>query len=91
MKINCIVPVYNTSRYLRKCLNSILHQTHKDFKIYIVNDCSTDKSKTICEKYAARYPDKITFINKDKNEGVDKARFDALHNILSDNKIAGGG
>lgn len=85
MNISCIVPVYNTSKYLRQCLDSILHQTYKDTEIIIVNDCSTDNSPAICQEYAQRYPNKIVYINKEDNEGVDKARIDAINYLLSRN------
>ena len=85
MKISCIVPVYNTSKYLKQCLGSLINQTHRDTEIIIVNDCSTDNSASICQEYAQQYPDRVVFINKAVNEGVDKARFDAINYLLSCN------
>ena len=46
-----IVPVYNAEKYLKTCLNSIINQTCKDFELILVNDGSTDKSKSICEEF----------------------------------------
>lgn len=83
MKINCIVPVYNTSRYLKKCVCSLLNQTYEDINIILIDDCSTDNSGTICEKLKIKYPDKITYIKKEINEGVDKARLDGINYLLS--------
>lgn len=85
MKISCIVPVYNVERYLRKCVNSLLNQTYKDIEIVLINDVSIDKSGEICQQFADKYPDKIKYINKIKNEGVDCARFDAIRYILATN------
>ena len=52
--LSVIVPVYNTSRYLRKCLDSILGQSLRDFEMILVNDGSTDDSGEICAQYAAK-------------------------------------
>ncbi len=41
-KVSVIVPVYNASGYLGKCVDSILSQTYTDIEIVLVNDCSTD-------------------------------------------------
>lgn len=43
-KISIIVPIYNTSRFLDECINSILKQTYKNLEIILVNDGSTDDS-----------------------------------------------
>lgn len=89
MKISCIIPVYNTSRFLKKCVDSVLNQTYTDYEIILVNDCSTDNSADICRKYQALYPNKIFFIDKPINEGVDKARFTGLYHVLQTNKCGG--
>lgn len=49
--ISVIVPVYNVEPYLRRCLNSILEQTHRDLEILIIDDGSTDGSGAICDAY----------------------------------------
>ena len=46
-KISIIIPVYNTSKYLKKCLNSVIDQTYKNYNVIIVNDGSTDNSLDI--------------------------------------------
>lgn len=86
MTISAIIPVYNTAKYLRKCIQSVLNQTYKDFEIILVNDASTDNSLSICKEFANKYPN-IRLIDKTINEGVDKARFSALELI----KKFGGG
>ena len=50
-KISIIVPVYNTKKYLRKCLDSLVNQTFKDIEIICVNDGSTDGSEEILKQY----------------------------------------
>lgn len=80
MTISVIIPVYNTAKYLKQCIESVLNQTYKDFEIILVNDASTDNSLEICEYYTSKYPN-IKLINKIINEGVDKARFTALKSL----------
>lgn len=72
IKYSFIVPVYNTEKYLKKCLDSLVNQTYKDFEIIVVNDGSTDKSSSIISKYQKKYKN-IIVINKE-NEGLSMAR-----------------
>ena len=51
-KISIVIPIYNTEKYLEKCLNSVVNQTLKDIEIICVNDGSTDKSMDIVNKFA---------------------------------------
>ena len=68
MLFSICIPVYNTSKYLDECLQSVLCQTEKDYEIVLVDDGSTDASGTICDRYAAQYP-QIRVIHKE-NEGL---------------------
>ena len=52
MMISIIVPVYNSEKYIDRCLDSILNQTYKDLEIVLVNDGSNDQSLKILENYA---------------------------------------
>ena len=71
MKVSVIVPVYNVSNYIIKCLDSIVNNTLKDIEIIIVNDGSTDDSiKKVCERYD---DSRIKIIYK-KNGGLASAR-----------------
>lgn len=70
--ISIIVPVYNTEKYLRRCLDSIVVQTHRDWECIIVDDGSTDGSASICDRYASK-DNRFKVIHK-KNEGVSTAR-----------------
>lgn len=63
-----LVPVYNTSIYLCKCIDSILNQTFKDYEIILINDGSSDDSGMICDEYAQKYSF-IRVIHKE-NEGL---------------------
>lgn len=66
-KFSIIVPVYNTEKYVKRCLDSINSQSFKDYEVIIINDGSTDNSSDIISKY----PYKI--INQE-NQGLSMAR-----------------
>ena len=71
-KISIIVPVYNSEKYLDKCINSILKQTYKNIEIIAINDGSTDGSYEKLKSYAKR-DDRIRVFNQD-NKGSTEAR-----------------
>lgn len=52
--VGIVIPVYNTKKYLRKCIESVLNQTFQDFRLVLVDDGSTDGSGQICDAYAAK-------------------------------------
>ncbi len=54
MKISIVVPVYNTSKYLEECVDSILAQSYSDIEIILVDDGSTDNSGELCDKLAEK-------------------------------------
>ena len=56
MDISIVVPVYNTEKYLRKCIDSIINQQNVSKEIILVDDGSTDSSGNICKEYASKYP-----------------------------------
>lgn len=69
-KVSLIVPVYNTAKYLRKCIDSILNQTLKEIEVIIINDGSKDDSENIIKSYK---DERIIYIKKE-NEGIGKTR-----------------
>ena len=71
-KVSVIIPVYNTEKYLRECLDSVVNQTLKDIEIICVDDGSEDSSLTILEGYQAR--DKRIKVLTQKNQGSGPAR-----------------
>lgn len=70
--ISIIVPVYNTEKYLRRCLDSIVVQTYRDWECIIVDDGSTDGSAAICDEYDKK-DSRFKVLHKE-NEGVSAAR-----------------
>ena len=72
-KVSIIIPVYNASRFLTRCLDSLVNQTLKEIEIICINDGSTDDSSIIIKKYVKKYPSKVYLYNI-KNSGPGYAR-----------------
>lgn len=70
--IDIIVPVYNAEKYIACCIESILHQTYKQYNLILVDDGSTDISGEICDNFAAK--DRRILVIHKKNQGVSSAR-----------------
>ena len=74
-----IIPVYNTEKYLRRCLDSLVNQTFNDIEIIIVNDCSQGNCKEIIEEYQKNNLNKnIKYIRNDENLGSAWSRLNGL-------------
>lgn len=71
-KISIIVPVYNTEKYLVKCLESLIHQTFENIEIICINDGSTDTSLEILKNYESM--DKRIRIIEQDNKGLSETR-----------------
>lgn len=78
-KLSIIVPVYNTSKYLKKCLDSVLNQSFKDFELICVDDGSTDNSFAILQEYS-----NYAKILQKPNGGLSSARNYALDRATGD-------
>lgn len=74
--VSVIVPVYNTEKYLKKCVDFIRNQTYQNLEIWLVDDGSTDSSGAICDEYA-QLDNRIHVIHKE-NAGQGVARNTAL-------------
>lgn len=93
VKISVIVPVYNTEKYLSKCINSLVNQTLKDIEIIFIDDGSTDNSKNIIQEYA-KNDKRIKYFYKEnggqataRNLGLEKAIGEYILFIDSDDFI----
>ncbi len=92
-KISLIVPVYNVSKYLNKCIDSILKQTYKNLEIILIDDGSTDESPQICDEYAKKdqrirvYHEKNKGLSATRNQGIRVSTGEFLAFIDSDDTI----
>lgn len=72
-KVSVIIPVYNTEKYVERCLDSVCNQTLKDIEIICINDCSADNSFGILQEYAQK-DSRIKLIDLKENKGAGFAR-----------------
>ena len=92
-KVSVIVPVYNTSKYLDKCIKSIVRQTLEDIEIIIINDGSTDNSQKIIDKYVKKYKNIKSYVKDNgglsdaRNYGIERANGEYFAFIDSDDYI----
>ncbi len=92
MKFSVIVPIYNSEKYLKKCLDSLVNQTFKNIEIILVNDGSTDNSEDIIKQYLK--DKRIIYLKKEnggqasaRNLGLSKAKGDYISFIDSDDYV----
>ncbi|HEY9059399.1 MAG TPA: glycosyltransferase [Pseudobacteroides sp.] len=90
MLLSVIVPVYNTEKHLKKCIESILGQTYKQLELILVDDGSQDKSGEICD-YFANTDGRVIVIHREnagvsasRNLGIDIAKGDYITFVDSD-------
>ena len=87
-----VIPNYNNGSALESCLNSILSQSFRSFKIVIVDDCSTDNSIDIAKRFAEMYPDMVfltsteerSYSGKARNLGIDFNKFTSKYTWFID-------
>lgn len=76
-----VIPLYNKQDFIATCIQSVLNQSFRDFEIIIVNDCSTDNSLGIVEKF--NHPE-IKIVNHDFNQGLSASRNTGIKNSSSE-------
>lgn len=93
MKISVIIPVYNVSNYVEKCVKSVLQQTYEDLEIILINDGSTDDSydkiKSLSEKYTnlVIHSQQNKGLSATRNKGIELSTGEALFFLDSDDWI----
>lgn len=97
MKVSIIIPVYNVSEYIERCLNSVIAQTYTDLECIIVDDCTPDDSIEKCERLITQYNGLIEFrilhhehnrgLSAARNTGTEAARGEYIYYLDSDDEI----
>ena len=82
LKYSVIVPVYNTEKYLDRCISSIVSQSFEDYELILVDDGSQDWCPGICDNWA-RKNEHITVIHQE-NGGLPVARNSGLDVAIGD-------
>lgn len=83
--VSVIVPVYNTEKYLKYCVDSILNQTYKNIEVILVDDGSTDSSAVLCDEYK-EIDNRIKVIHKE-NGGLSSSRKTGVENLTGEYAI----
>lgn len=76
--ISICIPAYNVENYIEECLNSIINQPFEDYEIVLIDNGSDDRTPEICENYAKRYPNIITFEALEKPTLLGRAALRAI-------------
>lgn len=91
--ISIIVPVYNTEKYLVRCLESIARQTYKDFECIVVDDGSKDESLSVAREYESKdnrfrvYYKDNGGVSSARNFGIERAKGDYIYFVDSDDEL----
>lgn len=80
--VTVLMPVYNAGLFLELAMNSILNQTLQEFKLFIINDGSTDNSQDILDRFRIKDP-RITLVNRE-NKGISRTRNELLARAQSE-------
>ena len=93
VKVSIIVPVYNTGKYLKECLDSLVNQTFTDTEIICINDGSTDNSLEILEEYKKKYSNISVYSQENsgpsitRNKGISYSNGDYIYFMDSDDYL----
>lgn len=74
MDLTLAICVYNAEKYLNETLESLMNQTVQDFKLLIVNDCSTDNSVEVIKEFFEKHPRQYELVDFEENRGIGYAR-----------------
>ncbi len=85
VKVSVCIFTYNHEKYIEHCIESVLMQKADfNFEIILGEDYSKDNTRTLCESYAEKYPEKIRLLDRGKNLGMCENIFDTLKKAKGD-------
>lgn len=73
IKISIVMPVYNTEKYVERCIDSVLYQTYRNIELIIVDDCSPGNIKEIAQQYIQK-DSRVQIVSHENNRGLFRAR-----------------
>ncbi len=84
--VSIIIPVYQVSEYIERCIRSVMNQTYQNIECIIVDDCGKDDSMAKCERMIQTYNGPIDFIilHHEENRGISAARNTGIKNATGD-------
>lgn len=95
MRFSIIIPVYNVEKYIRKCLQTVMEQTFRDYEVIVVDDETPDNSMAIVEEFSEKYPGMIKIIHQKntrqggaRNRGVREAQGEYILFVDSDDYVS---
>lgn len=91
IKFSIIIPTYNSEKFIEECINSIFSQTYKNIEVIVINDCSTDNTLKVLEKYKQHIKIFSTSVNSRqgaaRNIGLEHSTGDYILFIDSDDSL----
>lgn len=81
--ISIVITVYNTEKYLRRCLESVTNQSYRNLEIVVVNDCSPGNAEDIIKEYC-RNDERVKYVTYEKNKGLFCARLEGAKVVKGD-------
>lgn len=82
--IKIITPMYNAEKYIEQCIDSVVTQDYENYHMYIIDDCSTDRSYEIANQYASEH---ITVIKNNTNKGAVRNQVETIKQFCNTDDI----
>ncbi|MGS0682936.1 glycosyltransferase family 2 protein [Shewanella sp. 125m-7] len=79
VKVSVVMPIYNVEAFVEDAINSVLTQTFENFELILVNDCSTDSSLALCQRFNQA---RIRIVNHQHNQGLSAARNTGIRHAI---------
>lgn len=98
MKLSFVIPAYNVSDYIAECLDSVIASDAEDYEIILIDDGSTDNTGSVCDRYAADFPELIKVYHQEnvglagtRNNGIKYSSGEYIFFLDSDDYISAKG
>lgn len=89
--ISIVSTFYNCEKYIQKCIDSVISQDYENYKLYLIDDCSNDKTVDIVKaklsSFAPKTRDKIVFITNSENKGAVRNQIETIKNYIDNEDI----